>query len=94
MLSKAPKLSLGRHHATVFCAKDKTGTSELRYLLASFAIISERSGMPDEILALPEVAQFLKVTEKTVYTVAQKSQLSAFTVRGQWQSSVRTSTTG
>ena len=29
--------------------------------------------MPDEILTLPEVAQLLKVAEKTVYTMAQKS---------------------
>ena len=27
--------------------------------------------MPDEILTLPEVAQLLKVGEKTVYTMAQ-----------------------
>ena len=38
--------------------------------------------MPDEILTLPEVAQLLKVAENTVYTMAQKSQLPAFKVRG------------
>lgn len=41
--------------------------------------------MPDEILTLPEVAQLLKVAEKTVYTMAQKSELPAFKVRGQWR---------
>lgn len=41
--------------------------------------------MPDEILTLPEVAQLLKVAEKTVYTMAQKSQLPAFKVGGQWR---------
>lgn len=41
--------------------------------------------MPDEILTLPEVAQLLKVAEKTVYTMAQKGELPAFKVRGQWQ---------
>ncbi len=41
--------------------------------------------MPDEILTLPEVAQLLKVAEKTVYTMSQKSQLPAFKVRGQWR---------
>jgi excisionase family DNA binding protein len=41
--------------------------------------------MPDEILTLPEVAQLLKVAEKTVYTMAQKGQLPAFKVRGQWR---------
>jgi excisionase family DNA binding protein len=39
--------------------------------------------MTDEILTLPEVAEFLKVAEKTVYTMAQNSQLPAFKVRGQ-----------
>jgi excisionase family DNA binding protein len=37
------------------------------------------------ILTLPEVAVLLKVAEKTVYTMAQKGQLPAFKVRGQWR---------
>ena len=41
--------------------------------------------MPDEILTLPEVALLLKVAEKTVYSMAQKSQLPAFKVGGQWR---------
>lgn len=41
--------------------------------------------MADEILTLPEVAQLLKVAEKTVYTMAQKRELPAFKVRGQWR---------
>lgn len=41
--------------------------------------------MPDEILTLPEIAVLLKVAEKTVYTMAQKAQLPAFKVRGQWR---------
>lgn len=41
--------------------------------------------MPAEILTIPEVASLLKVAEKTVYTMAQKAQLPAFKVRGQWR---------
>jgi excisionase family DNA binding protein len=41
--------------------------------------------MSDEILTLPEVAQLLKVAEKTVYTMAQKGELPAFKVGGQWR---------
>ncbi len=41
--------------------------------------------MTDEILTLPEVARLLKVAEKTVYTLAQKGQLPAFKVGGQWR---------
>jgi len=41
--------------------------------------------MPDEILTLPEVAKLLKVAEKTVYTMAQKGEIPAFKVRGQWR---------
>jgi len=39
----------------------------------------------DEILTLKEVAQLLKVAEKTVYTMAQHKELPAFKVRGQWR---------
>ncbi len=41
--------------------------------------------MPDVILTLPDVARLLRVAEKTVYTMAQKSQLPAFKVGGQWR---------
>lgn len=41
--------------------------------------------MPDESLTLPEVAQLLKVAEKTVYTMAPKGELPAFKGRGQWR---------
>ncbi len=41
--------------------------------------------MTDEILTLPEVAQLLKVAEKTVYSMAQKGLLPAFKVGGQWR---------
>ncbi len=41
--------------------------------------------MPDEILTLPEVAQLLKVAEKTVYTMTQRGEIPAFKVRGQWR---------
>jgi excisionase family DNA binding protein len=41
--------------------------------------------MPDEILTLPEIAQLLKVADKTVYTMAQKGEIPAFKVRGQWR---------
>ena len=39
----------------------------------------------DEILTLKEVTRLLRVAEKTVYTMAQKSELPAFKVRGQWR---------
>jgi excisionase family DNA binding protein len=41
--------------------------------------------MQDEILTLPEVAQLLKIAEKTVYSMAQKGLLPAFKVGGQWR---------
>lgn len=41
--------------------------------------------MEDPILTLPEVAALLKVAEKTVYTMAQRGQIPAFKVRGQWR---------
>jgi excisionase family DNA binding protein len=44
-----------------------------------------RAVMADEILTLPEVAALLKVADKTVYTMAQKAEIPAFKVRGQWR---------
>jgi excisionase family DNA binding protein len=41
--------------------------------------------MADEILTVADVATLLKVAEKTVYTMAQKSELPCFKVRGQWR---------
>jgi len=39
----------------------------------------------DEILTLMEVTALLKVAAKTVYTMAQKKEIPAFKVRGQWR---------
>jgi excisionase family DNA binding protein len=41
--------------------------------------------MSDEILTVKEVAGLLKLAEKTVYSMAQKGELPAFKVRGQWR---------
>ena len=39
----------------------------------------------DEIMTIPDVASLLKVAEKTVYGLAQKGDLPAFKVGGQWR---------
>ena len=49
------------------------------------ALPKEPVVMADEILTVSEVAVLLKVAEKTVYTMAQKSELPCFKVRGQWR---------
>lgn len=41
--------------------------------------------MSDEVLTIREVAEYLKVNEKTVYGLAQQSRLPAFKVGGQWR---------
>lgn len=43
------------------------------------------SSMSDEILTIREVASFLKLADKTVYSMAQQAELPAFKVRGQWR---------
>lgn len=61
-------------------------SGKIQQTLASLGIIvPEGRVMPDEILTLPEVATLLKVAEKTVYTMAQKAEMPAFKVRGQWR---------
>lgn len=39
----------------------------------------------DNILTLPEMAKLLRVAEKTVYTLAQRGEIPAFKVGGQWR---------
>ena len=41
--------------------------------------------MTEEILTIREVAEYLKVTEKTVYGLAQRRQIPGFKVGGQWR---------
>jgi excisionase family DNA binding protein len=38
-----------------------------------------------DILTLPEMAELLRVAEKTVYTLAQRGEIPAFKVGGQWR---------
>ena len=39
----------------------------------------------DPILTIREVAALLRVVDKTVYTMAQRGEMPAFKVRGQWR---------
>lgn len=41
--------------------------------------------MKDAILTIPEVAELLRIAEKTVYTLAQRGEIPAFKVGGQWR---------
>ena len=43
------------------------------------------AGMPEEIFTIREVAEFLRVTERTIYRLAADSQLPAFKVGGSWR---------
>lgn len=41
--------------------------------------------MPNEILTVREVAEFLKVTERTIYRLATEGQIPSFKVGGSWR---------
>jgi excisionase family DNA binding protein len=41
--------------------------------------------MSSDVLTIREVAEYLKVTEKTVYSLAQRRRIPAFKVGGQWR---------
>lgn len=41
--------------------------------------------MTDEILTLKEIAQYLKLAEKTAYKLAAESKLPGFKVGGSWR---------
>lgn len=50
-------------------------------------VIGEAFSMPEtaEILTIRKVADFLKIGEKTTYSMAQRGELPGFKVRGQWR---------
>ena len=41
--------------------------------------------MNEDILTIKEVAALLKVADKTIYSMAQRGEIPAFKVRGQWR---------
>jgi excisionase family DNA binding protein len=41
--------------------------------------------MNGDILTIPEVAELLRIAEKTVYTLAQRKEIPAFKVGSQWR---------
>lgn len=41
--------------------------------------------MPNEILTLKELAEYLKLTEKTAYRLAAEGKLPGFKVGGSWR---------
>jgi len=41
--------------------------------------------MTEDIMTIREVAEYLKVTEKTVYGLAQKRKIPCFKVGDQWR---------
>ena len=41
--------------------------------------------MLDEIMTVREVADFLKVTERTIYRLASKGEIPSFKVGGSWR---------
>ena len=49
------------------------------------AIHADWRAMTNEILNIKEVAAPLRLAEKTVYSMAQKGELPAFKIRGQWR---------
>ncbi len=41
--------------------------------------------MPDDVLTLKEVADYLKVTERTIYRMVADRKIPAFKVGGSWR---------
>ena len=62
--------------AGVFCPEPGSGLGRVRRACVT----------NDEILTIKEAAALLKLTEKTVYSMAQRGEIPAFKIRGQWRS--------
>ena len=59
------------HYPVVVCSK--------------LAITMSTSAREDEILTIKQVADYLKVTERTIYRLAAAKQIPAFKVGGSWR---------
>jgi len=62
----------------------------LSWILPNFPIFSQNDfklglNMTDEILTLKEVAEYLKLAEKTAYRLAAEGKLPGFKVGGSWR---------
>ena len=53
-------------------------------LILSYIILADKK-MTDEILTLKEVAEYLKLAEKTAYRLAAEGKLPGFKVGGSWR---------
>jgi len=56
-----------------------------RFSLILSTVILARNAVTDEILTLKEVAQYLKLAEKTAYRLAAEGKLPGFKVGGSWR---------
>ena len=56
-----------------------------QYSLILSILIPVGKSMTDEILTLKEVAQYLKLAEKTAYRLAAEGKLPGFKVGGSWR---------
>jgi len=53
--------------------------------LYSLSVVLVGKAMADEILTLKEVAEYLKLAEKTAYRLAAEGKLPGFKVGGSWR---------
>jgi len=56
-----------------------------QYSLILSVLIPVGKAMTDEILTLKEVAEYLKLAEKTAYRLAAEGKLPGFKVGGSWR---------
>jgi excisionase family DNA binding protein len=49
------------------------------------AAVAEEACNVDEVMTIRDVAEALKLAEKTVYAMANEGEIPAFKIRGQWR---------
>ena len=45
----------------------------------------KRDGMMTDIMTIKEVADYLKINEKTIYRLAKEKKIPAFKIGGNWR---------
>jgi len=54
-------------------------------VLINFKVLMVAIDMTDEILTIQEIAEYLKLNEKTAYRLASEGKLPGFKVGGSWR---------
>lgn len=83
-----PSIKLQKYKAHYFYPMEVGGLKILRYSVVVYhklPIVMSISTIEGDILTIKQVAEYLKVTDRTIYKLAAAKRIPAFKVGGTWR---------